>query len=109
MTSMSKILLEAICARLDALESAQFGGPRRRLSKTELARQEGCSTREVMRRVDVKDGRLPPPDDVINGRLFWWSDSIERHRKHGAVDTPEKRAARDPRRLRKPIHASSET
>jgi len=109
MTSMSKILLEAICARLDALESAQFGGPRRRLSKTELARQEGYTPRTVMRH--VASGDLPPPDDVINGRLFWWSDSIGRHRKHGAVDTPEKRAARDPRRLRKPtvVRTAAET
>ena len=106
---MGKILLEAICARLDALESAQFGGPRRRLSKAELARREGCSTREVMRRVHVKDGRLPPPDDVIRGRLFWWSDSVERHQRQRAqADTPEAKAARDPRRLRKPKPATTE-
>jgi hypothetical protein len=95
---MGKLILDAINARLDALESALLGQPRRRLSKTELARQEGCSTREVMRR--VKDHKLPPPDDIVSGRLFWWSDSIERHRKRGAADTAAARAARDPR-LRK--------
>jgi hypothetical protein len=97
---MGKLILDAINARLDALESALLGQPRRRLSKTELARQEGCSTREVMRRVKADPPKLPPPDDIISGRLFWWSDSIERHRKRGAADTAAARAARDPR-LRK--------
>jgi hypothetical protein len=102
---MSKILLDAILARLDALEATVLGQPRRRLSKTELARQEGCTPRTVMRKVE--DEILPPPDDVINGRLFWWSDSVERHRKREA-DTRKARAARDPRR-HKGTAASPET
>jgi hypothetical protein len=96
---MGKLILDAILARLDALETAAFGRPRRRLSKAALAKDEGCSTREVMRR--VKTHRLPPPDEVVNHRLYWWSDTIERHRKRGQADTPALRAARNPR-LRKP-------
>jgi hypothetical protein len=94
---MSKLVLAAILARLDALEAAAFGRPRQRLSKAELAKAEGCSTRQVMRKVEQK--LLPPPDDVINNRLFWWSDTIERHRRKRA-DSPAARAARNPR-LRK--------
>jgi hypothetical protein len=99
---MSKLILDTIFARLDALEAAVLGRPRKRFSKSELAKDEGCTTRTVDRRVEK--GALPPPDDVINGRLFWWSDSLERHRKRmGAqADTPAARAARNPRLRRKP-------
>jgi hypothetical protein len=100
---MSKLVLDSILARLDALETAVQGHPRRRLSKADVGRQEGCHPRTVMRKVD--NGTLPPPDDVINGRLFWWSDSIERHRKRGTADTAAARAARNPR-LRKPTQSS---
>ena len=93
---MNKIILDTILSRLDALETAAGGRPRQRLSKTELAKAESCSTRHVMRKVEQK--LLPPPDDVINGRLFWWSDSLERYRrKRTQADTPAARAARDPR------------
>jgi len=100
---MGKLDLDAIHARLDTLETTVLGRPRTRMSKAGLAKAEGCSTRQVMRR--VKQKLLPPPDDVINGRLFWWSDSIERHRKRGKADTPAARAARNPR-LRKPAPAA---
>jgi len=91
----NKLLLDSIVARLDLLETALIGKPRRRLSKTELARQRGVTPRSVMRA--VKAGILPPPDDVENNRLYWWSDSVERHRKQ-SKDTAAARAARDPRR-----------
>jgi hypothetical protein len=90
-----KLILNTILARLDALETATLGRPRKRQSKAEVAKDEGCTTRTVDRR--VKQGLLPPSDDVIGGRHFWWSDSLERFR----ADTPEARAARNPR-LRKP-------
>ena len=96
---MGKLLLDEILARLDALETAAFGHPRRRLSKKALAAQRGCSTRQVMR--DVERKVLPPPDEVVNNRLFWWSDSVERHSKRGPADTPEAKALRAPR-LRRP-------
>lgn len=99
--AMNKILLDTILSRLDALEASAFGRPRRRLSKTQLAEAEGCSTREVMRRVERK--ALPPPDDVISNRLFWWSDHVERHRRQRATtDSPSLKAARDPRRQAPP-------
>jgi hypothetical protein len=98
---MGKVALDAIDARLAALETAAFGHVRRRLSKTELARAEGITPRTVMRR--VKDGTLPPSDDIINGRHFWWSDSIERHRqKRAQADTPAKRVVRNPRKSAQP-------
>jgi hypothetical protein len=99
----NKLILDAILARLDALETAALGQPRRRLSKTTLAKDEGCTPRTVMRKVETGD--LPPPDDVIGGRLFWWSDTIERHRKRGTADTPQARAARNPRLRSKPAQS----
>ena len=105
---MGKVALDAINARIAALEEAAFGRPRQRLSKAELAKAEGCSTRQVMRKVEQK--LLPPPDDVINNRLFWWSDTIERHRKRAQADTLAARRARNPAlRPRKPAQPSPET
>jgi hypothetical protein len=101
--AVGKIIIDAILARLDALETALHGRPRRRLTKGDLAKQEGITTRSVDRR--VAEGKLPPADDVINGRLYWWSDSLERHRKAAAADTADTaaaRAERNPQRLRKP-------
>jgi hypothetical protein len=106
---MGKLALDAINARLDALETSAFGRPRRRLSKTEVALQEGITPRTVMRR--VKDGTLPPSDNIINGRHFWWSDSLERHRgrNRARADTAAARAARNPAlRPRKPAQPASE-
>jgi hypothetical protein len=105
-TAVSKFALDTILARLDALETAMHGQPRKRMSKADVAHQERCHPRTVMRKVG--DGSLPPPDDVVNGRLFWWSDSIERYRKRGPPDTPAARAARNPR-LRKPALTSPRT
>jgi hypothetical protein len=97
---MGKILIDSILTRLDALETALHGQPRRRLSKSELAKQEGVTTRSIDRR--VVEGRLPPADDVISGRLYWWTDSLERFRRgHSAPDSEEARAARNPQ-LRRP-------
>jgi hypothetical protein len=105
---MGKLALDAIHLRLDALERRTFGHPRQRLSKRQLAEHEGCSTRQVMRKVEQK--LLPPPDDVTNGRLFWWSDSLERHRKRAQADTPAARRARNPAlRPRKSVQAAPET
>jgi predicted DNA-binding transcriptional regulator AlpA len=96
-----KFIFDTILARLDALEAATMGRPRRRLSKAELAKLEGISTRSVDRR--VKDRRLPPSDDIIGGRHFWWSDSLERHRRmHANPDSPAARAARNPALRHKP-------
>jgi len=93
---MGKIIIDAILARLDALETALHGRPRRRLTKGDLAKQEGITTRSVDRR--VAEGKLPPADDIISGRLYWWSDSLECHRKPATADTAAARAARNPRR-----------
>jgi hypothetical protein len=90
-----KPIIAAILARLDTLETAVLGRPRQRLTKADLAKQEGTSTRTVDRRWRV-ERKLPPPDDIINGRLYWWSDSIERYRRR-TPDTAEARAARNPK------------
>ena len=104
---MSRLLLETIRLRLDALETAVLGRPRERLTKADVAKREGISTRTVDRRVD--EGKLPPPDDIINNRLYWWSDTLERHRRtRGPSDTAAARAARNPR-LHKPARTSPET
>jgi hypothetical protein len=104
---MSRLLLDTIRVRLDALETAVLGRARERLTKAEVAKREGISTRTVDRRVD--EGKLPPPDDIINNRLYWWSDTLERHRRtRGPSDTAAARAARNPR-LHKPARTSPET
>ena len=95
-----KLILAELGARIVALEQRAFGRTRRRLSKKQLAEQEACSTREVMRR--VARGIYSQPE-VENGRLYWWSDSYRR--VPATADTPEARAARNPR-LRKPTQAA---
>jgi hypothetical protein len=102
-----KLIIDALLDRVAALEIAVNGRPPHRVSKPELAKEESCSTRTVDRRVEQK--LLPPPDDVINGRLFWWSDTLERHRRERAraeVNTKRAKAARDPR-LRAPSNRRS--
>jgi len=106
---MGKLILDAILARLDALETAVLGRPRTRVSKAALAREEDCTPRSVMRK--VKTGALPAPDmRDENGRLYWWSDNLEQHRRtRRGPDTAAARAARNPQ-LRKPKpHPSLET
>lgn len=89
---MSKPLLAAIQARLDALERATFGHPRHRLTKRQLAKLEGCSTRSIDRGVVRGIYRAP---EVENNRCYWWSDNYRC--ASGGVDTPAARAARNPR------------
>ena len=102
---MSKLVLAAIHARLDALEKRTFGHPRRRLSKRQLAELEGCSTREVMRR--VARGIYSQPE-IENGRIYFWSDSYRR--VPSTADTPAMLAARNPQlRPRNPTPTSPET
>ena len=50
-----KLILDTILARLDALETAGLGRPRRRLSKAELAKEESCTPRTVDRRVEKQN------------------------------------------------------
>ena len=88
---MGKLILDAILARLDALEKKAFGHVRERWSKRKLAEKEACSTREVMRRVER--GVYSQPE-IENGRLYWWSDSYRA--VPSAADTPAMRAARNP-------------
>ena len=103
-----KLILDTINVRLDALEAAAFGQPRRRLSKARLAEEESVSPRTIDRR--VAEGKLPAADDIVGGRLYWWSDSLERFRKRGQPDTPAARRARNPQLRGKPtMHASPET
>jgi predicted DNA-binding transcriptional regulator AlpA len=98
----TKLTFSTILDRLDTLESAVLGRIRRRLSKPELARREGVSTRTIDRR--VRDGLLPPPD-VVARRLYWWLDEVERH-QHERSATATSKAARDPRQ-RKPAQAEA--
>ena len=89
---MSKLILTAILARLDALERATFNHVRRRLTKKQIAEIEGISTRQVDRNVAL--GIYASPE-VENKRLYWWSDTYRR--VLGTADTPAARAARNPR------------
>ena len=109
---MSKLALDAILARLDALERRVLGHVRRRVTKAEKARLEGVSTRTISRRVAV--GLLEPPE-IINGRWYFWVDEAEQPEGGTtevtmietaiSVDTAAARAARNPR-LRKPTQAA---
>src|SRR4249919_3590995 len=97
---MSKLALDAILARLDALERRVLGHVRRRVPKAEKARLEGVSTRTISRR--VADGLLEPPE-IINGRWYFWvdeADQPERGTTEATVsitDAAAARAARNPR------------
>ena len=86
---MSEIRLSVpVEDRLAALETTVLRAPAQAAVEVRgSAKAEGCSTRQVMRKVEQKT--LPPPDDVINGRLFWWFwKSVERYRsKRSQADT----------------------
>ena len=86
---MSKLVFDAILARLDALERKVLGHTRRRETRAERAHRKGVSTRTIARR--VADGAEEQPD-IINGRWYFWVDEPER----GTADTPEARRARNP-------------
>jgi hypothetical protein len=88
---MSKLVLDAINARLDALETAVLGHTRRRETRAQRARRKGVSTRTIARR--VANGTEDQPD-LIDGRWYFWVDEPER----GTPDTAEARAARNPQR-----------
>jgi hypothetical protein len=90
---MGKLILDAINARLDALETTVLGHTRRRETRAQRARRKGVSPRTIARR--VANGTEDQPD-LINGRWYFWIDEPER----GTPDTAEARAARNPR-LRK--------
>jgi hypothetical protein len=108
---MSKLVLDAILVRLDALERRVLGRARSRVTKAEKARREGVSTRTITRRVDA--GLLEQPE-IINGRWYFWVDEAGEsqrgiaHTNTTVTDTAAARAARNPR-LRKPAHSSPET
>ena len=97
----NKVILDAILARLDALERKTFGHVRQRWSKRQLAEHEGKSTRSIDR--GVKTGIYAQPE-IENGRLYWWSDSYRRGA--ATADTPALRRARNPQ-LRKPTAEAS--
>ena len=94
---MGKLALDAILARLDALEQKTFGHVRQRWSKRQLAEHEGVTPRSIMR--GVERGKYAQPM-VENGRLYWWSDSYRL--KDGIADTAAMKAERDPRRHKRP-------
>jgi hypothetical protein len=94
---MSKPVIAAILARLEALERAFYGEPHERLSKSALAKREGITPRSVDRRVVA--GTYAQPE-IENGRLYWWSHSYRL--TPGTADTPAMRAARNPRLRGKP-------
>jgi hypothetical protein len=102
MTTMGKLILNAILARLDALETTVLGRPRRRLTKRDVAELEGIDPRSVMR--GVKRGTYAEPE-VENKRLYWWSDTYRL--KAGSADSAAAKAVRDPR-LRKGAQARAE-
>jgi hypothetical protein len=94
---MSKPVIAAILARLDALERALFGEPHERLSMSQLAKREGVTPRTIAR--GIARGIYRPPE-VENNRLYFWSHNYRLTR--GTADTPAMRAARNPRLRGKP-------
>jgi hypothetical protein len=98
---MSKLALDAILARLDALERRVLGHARRRVTKAEKARLEGVSTRTIARRVDA--GLLEQPE-IINGRWYFWVDEAGQPER-GITDTDAMKTTRN--RLRRPATTES--
>src|SRR5262249_28402493 len=91
--TMQVKILDDILERLGALEAAVHGRNStffdRKLSKNQVALREGRSARAVER--DVDNGTFPPPDEIVNGRAYWWLSTLERHdreRIHSATRTP---------------------
>jgi hypothetical protein len=74
-------VLGDILQRLDALEAAIHGRAsdffNRKLTKPQVALREAKSVRQIER--DVEDRKYPPPDEIINGRWYWWLSTLERH------------------------------
>ena len=99
---MSKLVLDAILARLATLETAVLGHTRRRETKAQRARRLGVSSRTITRRVEKGTEDQP---DLINGRWYFWVDEPER----GTPDTAEARAARDPRLRKAAAHPEGAT
>jgi hypothetical protein len=100
-----KLIIAEMQAQIAALQRAVHGHVRERWGKRKVAEKEGCSTREVMRR--VKRGVYAEPE-VEGNRLYWWSDTYRR--ASGTADTPEMRAARNPQsRARKGTQTSPES
>jgi hypothetical protein len=69
--AMGKLVVDAILARLDALEHHVLGHTRRRETRAERARRKGVSTRTIARR--VADGTEEKPE-IVNGRWYFWAD-----------------------------------
>jgi hypothetical protein len=119
MTMSNKLLIEVL-DRLGDLEAvvlerrpaARSGADRRdsRLTKTAVAARKGVSPRTIDRW--RKAGLMPPPDDVINGRQYWWLSTLQRHERARArvpappINNPQKAALRtDEPRSRKRAEA----
>jgi hypothetical protein len=102
---MSKPLLSAILARLDALERRVLGHTRRRETRAQRARRKGVSVRTIARR--VADGTEDQPE-IENGRWYFWVDEPGQSQpERRTVGTLATKAARNPR-LRKPAQTSPE-
>jgi hypothetical protein len=74
-------ILGELIRRIDALEAAVYGRAsgffNRKLTKPQVALREAKSPRQIER--DVENGSYPPPDEIINGRWYWWLSTLERH------------------------------
>jgi hypothetical protein len=85
-------VLGEIIRRLDALEAAVHGRVSdffdRKLTKPQVALREAKSARQIER--DVEDEKFPPPDEIINGRCYWWLSTLERHDRERVQSTTRK-------------------
>jgi hypothetical protein len=74
-------ILGNLIRRIDALEAAVHGRASdffdRKLTKPMVALREAKSARQIER--DVENRAYPPPDEIINGRWYWWLSTLERH------------------------------
>jgi hypothetical protein len=74
-------ILGDVLQRLDALEAAILGRASdffdRKLTKPQVALRNAISARQLER--NVKDEKHPPPDEIVNGRWYWWLSTLERH------------------------------
>jgi hypothetical protein len=82
-------VLGEITRRIDALEAAVFGRASdyfdRKLTKPMVALREAKSARQIER--EVGGGKYPPPDEIINGRWYWWLSTLERHDRERSQST----------------------
>ena len=58
--------------------------------------REAKSVRQIER--DVQNQLLPPPDEILNGRWYWWLSTLEKHDRERPQSTTRAPKGAKPRK-----------